>query len=270
MTSQSSTRTTASGRTYPDHFHDQDLYRSSEIDPPEGSEYALLQVSKAATDNGFKSIFHAALALAQQGDPASQDQIVDFAEDGSLRDLIELLCRKDIRLAYLSAGTRSDLEELLCETAGTIYLEEWRKWIRQRGIRMPLKDFSLEHVQSFNIETLYAGWRDKAPRLFSLFEGMASGKDSQDWPASAVRSVDVSAGNINEKVRKNYRRRCRHIVMAISGIGALSSHRINLVPGIISYFMYSCRVPKRVITILNKWGITVAYSSVHQAVRGIG
>jgi hypothetical protein len=263
MSSQSnSSRTTAAGRSYAGHFHDQDLYRSSEIDPPEGAEYALLQVSRTAAQYGFPTLFHAALALAEQHNEQSQRELVCFAEDGGLAEFIGLACRKDIMGAIQSPESRAQLNEELCEVSREVYRAEWKGWVSQAGIRTPFKRFSLEHVQSFEVTTLYTTWRTKAPFLCSLLESLASRKDG------AQREDET--WDINDKRRKDYRRRCRHIVMAISCIGALRSRQVNVVQGMLSYFMYACRVPKRVIMILNKWGLTVSYSSVHHAVRAIG
>jgi hypothetical protein len=263
MSSQSNSyRTTAAGRSYVGHFHDQDLYPSSEIDPPEEAEYALLQVSRTAAQYGFSTLFHAALALAEQHDMQSQRELVCFAEDGGLAKFIGLACRKDIKRAIQLTKSCAQLDKTLCEVSREVYRAEWKEWVSQAGIRMPLGRFSLEHVQSFEVTTLYTAWRGKAPFLCSLLESLALRKDD------ALREDET--WDINDKRRKDYRRRCRHIVMAISCIGALRSQQVNVVQGILSYFMYACRVPKRVIMILNKWGLTVSYSSVHHAVRAIG
>ena len=255
------TRTTASGRAYPGSFYE-DPYKNE-------LQHALEQVSKAAARYGFKSIFDAALNLAEHQEAASKHQLTEFAEDGGLSRLIKAACRKDIQTSIKLAEALRDLKSALCETAAPVYLEEWRGWIAQKGIRRLLKEFSLEYVQSFNVEPLYAGWRRVAPLLCSLFEGMAQGKASKGWPMPHPDPSNVHLST-NDKRLKEYRRHCRHIVMALSIMGALSSRQINLVQGIIAYFMYSCRVPKRVITILHKWGIAVAYSSVRQAVQAMG
>lgn len=263
MSSQSnSSRTTAAGRSYVGHFHDQDLYPSSEIDPPEGAEYGLLQMRRTAAQHGFPTLFHAALALAEQHDVQSERELVCFAKDGGLAKFIELACRKDVKTAIHSTTSCVQLNNTLCEVSREAYRAEWKEWVSQAGIRMPLDRFSLEHVQSFEVTTLYTAWRAKAPFLCSLLESLASRK------GDALR--EDKTWHINDKRRKDYRRRCRHIVMAISCIGALYSQQVNVVQGMLSYFMYACRVPKRVIMILNKWGLTVSYSSVHHAVRAIG
>jgi hypothetical protein len=114
MFSQSnSSRTTTTGRSYADHFHDQDLYRSSEIDPPEGAEYALLQVSRTAAQYGFLTLFHATLALAEQHDEQSQRELVCFTEDSGLVEFIGLACRKDVKGAIESPESRAQLNEAL-------------------------------------------------------------------------------------------------------------------------------------------------------------
>jgi hypothetical protein len=257
MSSQHSARTTFTGS-----YHEQSQLPSSELDPPEGAEWDLLQVTQTAAVNGFQTLFHAALALAERDDEASKRELVRFAEDGSLAKFIGLACRKDIRDAMRSIESGAELNEALCEASQEVYKAEWTEWMKQEGIRTPLKRFSLEHIQLFNVETLYAAWRTKAPFLSLLFETMALGKTN-------TQTLD-EAWDINDKRRRDYRRRCRHITMAISCIGALRSRRVNVVQGMLSYFMYACRVPKRVIMILNKWGVTVSHSSVHRAVRAIG
>jgi hypothetical protein len=243
-------------------YHEQSQLLSSELDPLEGVEWDLLQVTRTAAANSFPTLFHAALALAERDDAASKQDLVRFAEDGSLAKFIGLACRKDMRDTIRSIESVGELNEALCEASQEVYKAEWKEWMKQEEIRTPLKSFSLKHIQSFNVETLYAAWRTKAPFLSSLFETMALRKKS-------TQTVD-EAWDINDKRRKHYRRRCRHIAMAICCVGALRSQRVNIVQGMLSYFMYACRVPKRVIMILNKWGVTVSYSSVHRAVRAIG
>jgi hypothetical protein len=263
MSSQSNnSRKTASGRSYSGHFHDTDRYRSSEIDYPEGPEYALLQVRRTAADNEYPTLFHAALALAKQDDEQSRRELVRFAEDGGLAEFIGLACRKDIMGGIQSTDNRARLNEVLCDRSREVYRAEWKEWMSQDGIRIPLQKFSLEHIQSFEVTSLYTAWREKAPLLCSLLESLASGKDGAE--------MEDDTWDINDKRRKEYRRMCRHIVMALSCIGALRSRQVNVVQGMLSYFLYVCRVPKRVIMILSKWGLTVSYSSVHEAVRAIG
>jgi hypothetical protein len=62
----------------------------------------LLQVSRTAAQYGFPTLFHAALALAEQHDKQSQRELVCFAEDGGLAEFIGLAYRKDIKGAIRS------------------------------------------------------------------------------------------------------------------------------------------------------------------------
>jgi hypothetical protein len=186
---------------------------------------------------------------------------VRFAEDGSLVKFIGSACPSNTQDTMQSIESVGELNEALCEASQEVYTAEWKEWMNQEGIRTPLKSFSLKHIESFDVETLYAVWRTKALFLSSLFETMASGKKS-------TQMVDET-WDINDKCRKRYHCQCRHIAMAIC-FRALHSHRVNIIQGILSSFMYACRVPKRVIMILNKWGVMVSYASVHRAVSAIG
>ena len=49
----------------------------------------------------------------------------------------------------------------------------------------------------------------------------------------------------------------------------LRSRRINVMQGVLTYYLYASKVPKRVITILNRFGITVSYQSLQLALESI-
>jgi hypothetical protein len=66
---------------------------------------------------------------------------------------------------------------------------------------------------------------------------------------------------------KEYRRWCRHIVVAISILAQLRSWHINVFQGILAYFLYANRVPKRVIMTLNHLGLIVSCSSLNSTLK---
>ena len=116
-----------------------------------------------------------------------------------------------------------DLTAAVCPVAEPLYLEEWNRLTRLERFRLPLKNLTPDHINSFNVIALYSEMRSIAPNLLSLFEGM---------------------GNKAEGELES-RRQCRHIAMAVSVIGNLRSRQINYLQAIMSYFLYSNRVPKR-------------------------
>jgi len=269
MSSSQSTRTTALGRTYPQHFYRDSFRGEIGQQTPGGLQFGFEQITKVAQEYGYDSIFHAALALAEHQVRTSTRQLVEFAQDGGLSRFIKAACRKKVIKSIRSLDTRTQYNAAICDAAGLVFKEEWRRFMELDGIRKKLTDFSLEHVESFAVEALYLKWRSTAPNLFALMECMGMG---QGWKDSTIPSTEsaVSTFGMDEEGKKKYRRRCRYIIMAVSIMGSLSSQKINLLQGLFGYFLYSCRVPKRAITILHKWGIAVAYSSLNAAVRSMG
>lgn len=262
MSTFSPVRTTASGRKVHGNYNAKSFLDPSGQNTPEGIEWRLEQLGRAAIEMKFESVLDAVLILVESDTISAREQLIEFAERGGLARFVAAVCRKNVKTSIKSKESVSELNSAICETARTVYLEEWRALTDDKRLRMPLKHFTSEHVASFNISSLYSGMRSNAPRLFALFEGM--GINEVDLMASD--GLDYSAF----RHEPEYRRRCRHLVMAISVIAALKSRQINVLQGIMSYFMYANRVPKRVIRILHKWGVAVSYSSVSTAVKSIG
>ena len=250
ITDAMSSRTTASGRPMVSNF-----YKASYLDPvgrhtPEGIEYRLEQVNATAVEMKFEGILDAALALLESGTVAAKSQLIKFAQEG-----------KFDRFLDAAAGRRTgrikseEIDSAICRTARTVYLEDWdaltdsRKYHR---LRMPMKSLKAEDIQNFCINTMYAEMRSHAPRIFALFEGMGN---------------ESNGGDDNDK---KLRRQRRYITMVIYVLGNLRSQKINYLQAIMTYFLYSNRVPKRVLNIMHNWGVAVGYTSVLDAVKSIG
>src|ERR1700689_5199175 len=95
MSSQHSARTTFTGS-----YHEQSQLPSSELDPPEGVKWDLLQVMQTAAVNGFQTLFHTALALAQRDDEASKRQLMRFAETVAWQSLLGWRVGKTSRMRW--------------------------------------------------------------------------------------------------------------------------------------------------------------------------
>ena len=254
MPSQSSANTTSSGRP----AQVVDYYRASYLDElgrdtAEGVGYRLEHVNATVREMKFDSIFDAALSLLESGTDVAKEQLIKFAREGKFGRFLELATgsRKGRKAAFKS----DEIGSAICTTARTLYLEDWRNLTDSQHchrLRMPLKSMKAEDILTFNLNTLYAEMRSHAPQLFALFEGM--GNES----------------NEGEDDDKKLRRQRRHITMATFILGNMRSRQINYLQAIMTYFLYSNRVPKRVINIMHPWGATVSYSSALDAVKNIG
>jgi hypothetical protein len=265
MSTFSPVRTTASGRKVHGNYNAQSFLDPIGQNTPEGVEWRLEQLGRAATEMKFESILDAALISVESDTASAREQLTKFAKRGGLARFVAAVCQKNVKTSIKSKESVSELNSAICEAARTLYLEEWCALTdneQHQQLRMPLKNFMSEHVASFNVSSLYSGMRSNAPRLFALFEGMGT----NDVDLVGPDGLDYSAF----KHEPEYRRRCRHLVMAIFIIAALKSRQINVLQGIMSYFMYANRVPKRVVKILHKWGVAVSYSSVSTAVKSLG
>jgi hypothetical protein len=63
------------------------------------------------------------------------------------------------------------------------------------------------------------------------------------------------------------RRKRRHIVMALAAIASLSNQQFNIVQGIISYYLFASRAPKRLMSIFNHLGVSSSYNSLQTALQ---
>lgn len=264
MSTYSPVRTTASGRKVHGNYNAKSYLDPVGENTAEGVEWRLEQLGRAATEMKFKSILDAALTLVESETAVIREQLTEFANGGGLARFIAAVCRKDVKTSIESKDSLREVDSAICAAARTVYLEEWGALTddkQHQQLRMPLNHFTSEHVDSFNVASLYSGMRSNAPRLFALFEGMGNECGRVD-----SEGLDYSAF----KHDAEHRRRCRHIVMAISVMASLRSRQINVLQGIMSYFMYANRVPKRVITVLHQWGVAVGYTSVLTAVKSMG
>jgi len=257
--SSSSQRFSASGRRVEPQYYQPWYVSDAGRETPEGQAWILDELTQTAERLGFNSIFDAIPFFANSSNPRAQRQLVDFAKDGTnLTCLLKVACRKNLQ-SSLPDPEREQYKSTLCEAGRAVYLQEWGDLTHDDTIRVPMHAFSLQHVESLSIEPTYARWRVQAPSLFRLFEGMGNG-------SAMVNQPERSSPRLNEERR----RQIRHILMSLSIMGNLRSRQINLIQGLLSYYMYVGRLSKRVMTVLNHWGILVSSTSVHTAVSTIG
>jgi hypothetical protein len=230
-------------------------------DTSEGVKWRLNRLTESARHLRFDSIFDAVLAIIRDNDEAFSDgreQLAEFVAQGGLTELLSV-CRQRNLFHSLEEDDMNQLKVSICDHAQDIYKSEWSTLTDDPQIRKPLTHFTSDYVTSFSIPALYCRMRTKAPYLFALLENLGTKPDE---------FIGEAGTNYGEPdANKEHRRRCRHIIVAISTLAQLRSRHINVFQGILAYFLYANRVPKRVIMTLNHLGLTVSYSSLNLALK---
>ena len=132
--------------------------------------------------------------------------------------------------------------------------------MEDQRLRVALGNLTPDHIKKFSFSDTHCCMQEDAPNLMSLFDDLVNISD---------RQTETDPPNISDPAatEKRVRKRHRREVMAASILANQTSQRFNLLQGIITYTLYSFKVPKRVITILNHLGVCVSYPSLLVALR---
>jgi len=248
-------RTSNSGRRV-----ESDYYARSALDElgrvtPDGLRWRFEKLAEVLTYLQFDSVFEVVLTIDKFYDiiPSEyRNQLRMFVTNGGLTKLLDF-CRRINIFKDLAEDENSKLRVSICSHAHDVYESEWRELTADPEIKKPVAQFSNDYVSSFSMAGIYQRMRANAPHLFVLLEGLGA------------KPGEVSSNYGEHGADEEQRRRWRHIVVAVSTLSQLRTRRINVVQGILTYFLYASRVPKRVITVLNHLGLTVSYSSLKSA-----
>ena len=194
----------------------------------------------------FRSLFEAILIEAR----SDKDGLCEFVENGGLNELFDsyLAARKQ-RPGHDSTG----LNSTLCAPAIRIFKTEWRKLIgRDTSFKRPLNQFSPKYIGSFSFDSIYNEMRSLAPCLLEMMNQI-TGVLSQG-PEEEIQSNIVRA-------------RQRRIVVSISVLANFCTQQFNAIQGRVGYFLFGCKVTKRVLNVLNKLGICSSYHGLRDALR---
>jgi hypothetical protein len=179
------------------------------------------------------------------------------------------------------------LDSLAIRLAEVQLTRETRKLMKLKSFRRPLSSFTIDQVSHFSLDHFQRDLNTAAPTLVSLLESLillparkpiTLRSDSNPTPHDPVSDWEsdeetplplMSNGTLSETKTPSHRklrlkRRALQIIMSVLLYGR--SQKCNLIPGLLTYFLHSCRVPKRAIEALHQFGICVSYKS---AIRGM-
>jgi hypothetical protein len=199
---------------------------------------------------GFSNIFDAAAVAAEVGDVAELNGFIDSGGYGRIYGNYTERRRQRTR------GPSTEVQRMLCQPAVDIYMREWRDLMKESTtFKHPLNKFSPEYATEFNIDKLYRRMADIAPCFVGLLDTLTSERTS----------AQESSGNAEEGSEAPTQH--RYIATAISIIANYRSQQFNAMQGRIGYYLFACRVPKRVISTLNKLGLCPSYNGLLGAIK---
>jgi hypothetical protein len=181
------------------------------------------------------------------------------------------------------------LNSLAIRLAKVQLTKEMRKLTTLKSFRCPLSSFTIDRVSHFSLDHFQRDLNTAAPTLVSLLDSLillparqptTSRIDSNpnprdpmsDWESDDETPPSTSNGTLPETKTPSLRklalkRRALQMVMSVLLYGR--SQKCNLIPGLLTYFLHSCRVPKRAIEALHQFGICVSYKSVVRGMKAI-
>jgi len=206
----------------------------------------LLAIRNFAYRFGFESLFDVVLAEAR----LSPVDAHTFAEQGGLSRLYQYCC------ATGRNQPSATLRKELCEFSRNVYREEWNTLLRDKTFKVKLESFKHENVQSFSFSDLYARMEHNAPNLVGLTATLISS-----------RPLKENKEDSDEERNKRLRKKQRRIVVALSILGNETSQQFNILQNIIAFLLFSSKVPKRIIAILNHLGLSTSYTGLQTAIN---
>jgi hypothetical protein len=233
-------------------FRTENYYRGNGLagaEPDEAQRTDLDALGDQLRSFGFNNIFAAAEAAAKVGDVA---ELNDFIVSGGFGRIYSSYTERRTQRAR---SPSADVQQLLCQPAVDIYTREWRDLMKESTtFKHPLNKFSPEYATEFNIDKLFRRMADVAPCFVGLLCNLTPERSS----------ATVSAGTGQDEAAPAQH---RYIATAISIIANYRSREFNAMQGRIGYYLFACRVPKRVISTLNKLGLCPSYSGLLVAIK---
>jgi len=197
----------------------------------------------------FTSVFDAALSAAEVG-----EDVVSFVESGGLGKLYASYRRfRKQRSDPLSP----EVLRKICGPAVDVYQAEWGNLTGTSAFRHPLNAFSPEYVTEFSLELLYQQMVNTAPCFVDLLHTLIPERHAASDEGSENLDSDTKIASAQH----------RHIATAMCILGNARTRKFNALQGRIGYYLFACRVPKRVISTFNKLGLSPSYNGLLRAIK---
>ena len=198
----------------------------------------------------FGSVFDAALSAAQVG-----EDVVAFVESGRLSKLY--VSYRKFR-PQRSGPLPPEFLRQMCAPIVDIYNAEWQQLTGKSTLfKHSLNKFSPEYVTEFNIESLYRAMDATTPCFVDLLRTVIPERPAAGT-GSEMMEIETQIASAQH----------RHIVTVMSVLGNARTRNFNALQGHVGYYLFACRVPKRVISVLNKLGLCPSYNGLLEAIKG--
>jgi hypothetical protein len=210
----------------------------------------LIDLEQDAIRYGFAGLFDAVLAMAKSEAPSFKQSTDTFVQGGGLSELIGDCLRSPEYIGNLPAH----LGKVMTDTVGTLYLQEWRKLVSHSGFRRPLTSLSADYAKEFSFTDIYRAMTSCAPSLIQLFS-LLTEKTMVTPSATTAEAIELKRQRIEMQ-------RQRLVVISLSVLGRQQNQQFNAFQSFCTVFLFANNTPKRVIEVLNQFGISVSYTSL--------
>ncbi|RPB24665.1 hypothetical protein L211DRAFT_848511 [Terfezia boudieri ATCC MYA-4762] len=148
---------------------------------------------------------------------------------------------------------------------------ELEAYCKQPIAKCPVQAITPDIATNFNFEELGGRFRQNCPRLYELINGVCSVGSDRDTMLDNLnsRKRKKSGGGGGERGRKSRNKLLINtVVMSMIAFGR--SRMCNSLQTPIGYYLQACGVPKRVIGVLNRVGLSVGYTTICDAMKAMG
>jgi hypothetical protein len=161
------------------------------------------------------------------------------------------------------------------------FTKEIQELAKSSSLRRPLSEFSIERVCKSSLDDFGRELHTTAPKFMSILEWVVLPESLHATPSdldvdsetewdedlSRLRSI----GTFSKSTGSRHKSRSKRLaaLMAMSVLLYARSQKINLIPGVLGYFLHCFRTPKRVIESLHCLGVCVSYDSVTSGMKSV-
>jgi hypothetical protein len=213
----------------------------------------IKEVEKFAEERGFASIFDAFVTKCSF-DPdtrISEDEIVTLLD----------LYSSNPKSSKIVRTSSPRFIERICSLAAKIFEDEVRELEATKSFRLGLREYTADTVLQFSFQKHAQFYEAKTPLLLRTLQTVFLSGGVK--PHSAI--PDYISCDSDDEVGYKYSGRNRELIIstAISSLLYARSYRNNRVQGQVGYWLVASKVPKTVIAVLNRLGISLPSNSIH-------
>lgn len=279
-------RRTSSGRQFPERYLDamteititrHDDIRAVEELKESAKQDCIRNVINQIKSAGYDTPFHFILELMQYTPSEVGEPLKEWLRGDGIVSFIKTCT------AHPEFRTSDAFKFLILRLAKLQFKKEVSDLVKLSSFRRPLSGFSADQVSNFSLEHFGNDLHTTAPTLTSLLESLVAlpteasttthdgdSDDDSDQDEDSTEPIQ-SIGSLPVIMPSPQKLRSRRLAtqMSMSILLYARSRKLNLVSGLLGYFLYSCRTPKRVIESLHRLGVCISYESVISGMKSI-